>query len=171
MVLRIVHGASGRSVLGMMAVESGIVLGVASVLGFITILFLKEPFRKMADIGMSVGYVMWGSLAVIALAFAVSMAVSIISVGMVRRRTMQSTLVRKTGKTFRNISIGIQIFISVLFAFVVFAFLHQFRFLRNNNWGIRVNDTAVLTIFNPDNDAFDGFQGYAYIDEDPMPPD
>ncbi len=169
MVLRIVHGASGRSVLGMMAVESGIVLGVASVLGFITILFLKEPFRRMADIGMSGGYVMWGSLAVIALAFAVSMAVSIISVGLVRRRTMQSTLVRKTGKTFRNISIGIQIFVSVLFAFVVFAFLHQFRFLRNNNWGIRVNDTAVLTIFNPENDMFNGFQGYAYIDEDPMP--
>lgn len=79
MVLRIVHGASGRSVLGMMAVESGIVLGVASVLGFITVLFLKEPFRRMADIGMSGGYVMWGSLVVIALAFAVSMAVSIIS--------------------------------------------------------------------------------------------
>ena len=170
MVLRIVHGASGRSVLGMMAVESGIVLGVASVLGFITVLFLKEPFRRMADIGMSGGYVMWGSLAVIALAFAVSMAVSIISVGLVRRRTMQSTLVRKTGKTFRNISIGIQIFISVLFAFVVFAFLHQFRFLRNNNWGIRVNDTAVLTIFNPDNDAFDGFHGYVYTDEDPLLP-
>lgn len=169
MVLRTVHGASGRSVLGMMAVETGIVLGMASVLGFITILFLKEPFRRMADIGMSGGYVMWGSLAVIALAFAVSMAVSIISVGLVRRRTMQSTLVRKTGKTFRNISIGIQIFVSVLFAFVVFAFLHQFRFLRNNNWGIRVNDTAVLTIFNPENDMFNGFQGYAYIDEDPMP--
>lgn len=170
MVLRMVHGASGSSVLGMMAVESGIVLGVASVLGFITVLFIKEPFRRMADIGMSGGYVMWGSLVVIALAFAVSMAVSIISVGLVRRRTMQSTLVRKTGKTFRNISIGIQIFVSVLFAFVVFAFLHQFSFLRNNNWGIRVNDTAVLTISNPDNYMFDGFQGYAFTDEDPLMP-
>lgn len=170
MVLRMVHGASGSSVLGMMAVESGIVLGVASVLGFITVLFLKEPFRRMADIGMSGAYVMWGSLAVIVIAFAVSMAVCIISVGMVRRRTMQSTLIKKTGKTFRNISIGIQIFVSVLFAFVVFAFLHQFRFLRNNNWGIRVNDTAVLTISNPDNYMFDGFQGYAFTDEDPLMP-
>ena len=172
MVLRMVHGASGNSVLGMMAVESGIVLGVASVLGFIMVLFLKEPFRRMADIGMTGGYVIWGSLAVIALAFAVSMVVSIISVGMVRRRTMQSTLVRKTGKTFRNISIGIQIFVSVLFAFVVFSFLHQFRFLRNNNWGIRVNDTAALTIFNPDHDSFSGFGGYAYMEDvDFLPPD
>lgn len=172
MALRIVHGASGGSVLGMMAVESGIVLGEASVLGFITVLFLKEPFRRMADIGMTDGYVMLGSLAVIALAFAVSMGASIISVGMVRRRTMHSTLVRKTGKTFRNISIGIQIFVSVLFAFVVFVFLHQFRYLRNNNWGIRVNDTAVLTIFNPDHDSFSGFGGYAYMEDvDFLPPD
>jgi hypothetical protein len=171
MVLRIVHGATTRSVLGMMTVESGIILGMASILGFIMVLFLKEPFRRMADIGMTGGYVMWGSLAMIALAFAVSMVVSIISVGMVRRRTMQSTLVRKTGKTFRNISIGIQIFVSVLFAFVVFSFLHQFRFLRNNNWGIRVNDTAALTIFNPDHDFFSGFGGYSYMDdEDFMPP-
>ncbi len=169
MVLRIVHGATGRSVMGMMAVESGIVLGIASILGFITVLFLKEPFRRMADIGMTGGYVMWGSLAVIALAFAFSMVVSIISVGMVRRRTMQSTLVRKTGKTFRNISIGIQIFVSVLFAFVVFTFLHQFRFLRNNNWGIRVNDTAALTIINPDSYQFSGFGGYAFMDDEDFP--
>ena len=169
MVLRIVHGATPRSVIGMMAIESGIVLGVASVLGFILVLLLKEPFRRMADIGMSGEYVMWGSLAVIAVAFAVSMAVSIISVGMVRHRTMQSTLVSKTGKTFRGISMGIQIFVSVLFAFVVFVFLHQFRFLRNNNWGIRVNDTAVLTISNPNN-MYDGFHGYAFAEEGPYMP-
>ena len=169
MALRIVHGASGRSVLGMMAVESGIVLGMASVLGLITVLFLKEPFRNMADIGMTGGYVMLGSLAVIAFAFFVSMVVSIISVGLVRHRMMQSTLVRKTGKTFRNISIGIQIFVSVLFTFVVFAFLHQFRFLRNNNWGIRVNDTAVLSISNPDNDEFKGFHGYGLFGDNDLP--
>ena len=165
--LRIVHGATGRSVLSMMAVESGIILGTASVLGLLAIVFLKDKFRELADIEMTTGYVLWGSVLVIAIAFVISMAVSIISVGLVRHRTMQGTLVRKTGKTFRQISIGIQIFVSVLFLFVIFSMLHQFRFLRNNNWGIRVNDIAVITIPNPENERWEGFQGYmTYTPED-----
>ena len=160
MALRIVNGATGRSVLNMMAIESLVILGASAVLGFITIVFLKGKFRELADIEMTTGYVMWGSILVIAIAFAFSMAVSILSVGLVRRRTMQSTLVKKTGKTFRQISIGIQIFVSVLFLFVIFSMLHQFRFLRNNDWGIRVNDIAVITIPDPDNYIWEGFQGY-----------
>lgn len=169
MALRIVNGATGRSVLSMMAIESGLILGVASVLGMLAIVFLKDKFRELADIEMTTGYVMWGSILIIAVAFDVSMAVSIISVGLVRRRTMQSTLIRKTGKTFRQISIGIQIFVSVVFLFVVFSMLHQFRFLRNNDWGIRVNDIAVITIPDPDNNRWDGFQGYGeyYPDNHP----
>lgn len=169
MALRIVNGATGRSVLSMMAIESGLILGVASVLGLLAIVFLKDKFRELADIEMTTGYVLWGSVLVIAIAFVISMVVSIISVGLVRHRTMQSTLVRKTGKTFRQISIGIQIFVSVVFLFVVFSMLHQFRFLRNNNWGIRVNDIAVITIPDPDNNRWDGFQGYMEYNPDSHP--
>ena len=169
MALRIVHGATGRSVLRMMAIESGIILGVASVLGSLAIVFLKDRFRELADIEMTGGYVMWGSILVIAIAFAFSMAASVISVGLVRRRTMQGTLVRKTGKTFRQVSIGVQIFVSVLFLFVIFSMLHQFRFLKNNNWGIRVNDIAVITIPNPENDEWEGFHGYMTYNPDDDP--
>ena len=169
MALRIVNGATGRSVLNMMAIESLVILGASAVLGFIAIVFLKGKFRELADIEMTTGYVMWGSILVIAIAFAFSMAVSIISVGLVRRRTMQSTLVKKTGKTFRQISIGIQIFVSVLFLFVVFSMLHQFRFLRNNDWGIRVNDIAVITIPDTVNSIWEGFQGYGEYYPDSHP--
>jgi uncharacterized BrkB/YihY/UPF0761 family membrane protein len=82
---------------------------------------------------------------------------------------MQSTLVKKTGKTFRQISIGIQIFVSVLFLFVVFSMLHQFRFLRNNDWGIRVNDIAVITIPDTVNSIWEGFQGYGEYYPDSHP--
>lgn len=168
MALRVVHGANGSSILKMMATESGIILGIASLLGYLAIILLKDRFRDMADADMTGGYVLWGGLSVIIIAFAVSVFISIISVGIVRNRTIQSSIIRKTGKRFRNISIGIQLFVSILFSFVIICMLHQFRFLRNNNWGIRINDMAVLTITNPDHKDMNGLQGrmsYSPIDE------
>lgn len=159
MALRMVHGASNLSITAMMLTEYALVLGTSLILGLMLVLFFLKPFREMTDIQMTGGYVFGWSLLLMLLLFLISVAVCIVSTYVVRRRSMQISISRKSSHLFRNVSIGIQIFISVLFVFAVSAMIYQFRFLRNNDWGIKINDTAVLSIFNSANQWPDSFDG------------
>jgi len=173
MALRMVHGASDLSIAGMMVTEYALVLGCSLILGLLLVLFLIQPFRDMTDVQMTGGYVFGWSLLMMVVLFTVSVAVCVASTIIVRHRTMQTSISRKSSRLFSNVSIGIQIFISVMFVYAVSVMLYQFRFLRNNDWGVRINDTAVLSIFNPaiqEGDRFD--QGWLWLpslaDDDAM---
>lgn len=157
MALRMVHGASNLSITAMMLTEYALVLGTSLILGLILVLFFLKPFREMTDIQMTGEYVFGWSLLLMLLLFIISVAVCIVSTYIVRRRSMQISISRKSSRLFRNLSIGIQIFISVLFVFAVSAMIYQFRFLRNNDWGVKINDTAVLSISNSANQWGDRF--------------
>ena len=157
MALRMVHGASNLSITAMMLTEYALVLGTSLILGLILVLFFLKPFRQMTDIQMTGEYVFGWSLLLMLLLFLISVAVCIVSTYVVRRRSMQISISRKSSRLFRNVSIGIQIFISVLFVFAVSAMIYQFRFLRNNDWGVKINDTAVLSISNSANQWGDRF--------------
>lgn len=157
MALRMVHGASNLSITAMMLTEYALVLGTSLILGLILVLFFLKPFREMTDIQMTGEYVFGWSLLLMLLLFIISVAVCIVSTYIVRRRSMQISISRKSSRLFRNLSIGIQIFISVLFVFAVSAMIYQFRFLRNNDWGVKINDTAVLSISNSANQWDDMF--------------
>ena len=159
MALRMVHGASNLSVTAMMLTEYALVLGTSLILGLILVLFSLKPFRQVTDIQMTDEYVFGWSLLLMLLLFLISVAVCIVSTFVVRRRSMQISISRKSSRLFRNMSIGIQIFISVLFVFAVSAMINQFRFLRNNDWGVKINDTAVLSISNSANQWGDRFDG------------
>ena len=155
--LRMVHGASDLSITCMMLTEYALVLGCSLVLGIILVLFFLRPFREMTDIQMTGQYVLGWSLLMMLVLFAVSVAICVVSTLVVRHRSMQVSISRKSNRLFRNVSTGIQIFISVMFVFAVCAMLYQFRFLRNNDWGVRINDVAVLSISNPANQWGDRF--------------
>ena len=157
MALRMVHGASDLSIAAMMLTEYALVLGTSLILGLVLVLFFLQPFRAMTDIHMTNGYVFGWSLLLMLLLFLITVAVCIVSTFVVRRRSMQISISRKSSSLFRKMSIGIQIFISVLFVFAVSAMIYQFRFLRNNDWGVKINDTAVLNISNPANQWGDRF--------------
>lgn len=167
MVLRMVHGASRRSLLVMMTIETGIILGMATVLGWVAVVLLKDRFIAMADISMTGGYVMAGSLIVMASAFLAAMIICIASAYLVRRKSMSHTMSRRNGSAFRKASIGIQLFVSVLFLFIVSGMLNQYRYLRNNDWGVRINDVGVLKITNPANGECKGYSGrHTFVPEE-----
>ena len=149
--LRMVHGASDLSITAMMVTEYALVLGCSLVLGIILVLSFITPFREMTDVQMTNQYVFGWSLLLMLVLFAVSVAVCVVSTLVVRHRSMQISISRKSNRLFRNVSTGIQIFISVMFVFAVCAMLYQFQFLRNNDWGVRINDVAVLSISNSAN--------------------
>ena len=156
MALRTVNGATGSSLVKMLVTELGVILAVAMIVGLLTIQLLRQQFIKMADIQMTGGYVTAGSMVVMILVLAVSLLICILAVRILRSRTMQSSITSTLNVRFRKVSIGVQSFTSVLFLFIVIVMARQFSFLRHNDWGSKINDVAVLSIYNPVN----GWSGY-----------
>lgn len=147
LALRIFNGSSTSSLIGMLSVEVGLIVGTALLFGLLCVYGLKEQFINLADPEMSGSYVIGNSLIVMLAVFVVSMAICSISIFIVRHRSIQSTIVRRKNHiNFRKVSIGLQLFIGILFIFAASVMIHQFGFLRNENWGIKINDQAVVTI-------------------------
>ena len=156
MALRTVNGATGNSLVWMLVTELGVILAISMFAGLLLVQFLKSRFISMADIQMTGGYVTMGSMVIMILVLAVSLLISIAAVRILRGRTMHSTITSVRNIRFRKASIGIQVFTSVLFLYIVTVMARQFSFLRHNDWGSRINDIAVLSISNPVN----GWDGY-----------
>lgn len=145
--LRIVHGATMKDLIRMFSFEMSILVIAGLVIGMILIWVVREPYIKLVDISMPAGFLVTCSVVLMLTVFLISLLLCILSVYVIRRRTIQDTITdsRRNG-LFRKLSVGLQLFTGTLFAFITCVMLHQFNYLRNQNWGIRVNDQAVVKL-------------------------
>ena len=145
--LRIVHGASMRDLILMFSLEMSMLVLAGLVIGIMLVWTLKDKYIQLADISMTAGFLMTSSLVLFLSVFVVSLLSCVICVYVIRRRTVQDNIVHSNSKgLFRKISVGLQLFTGTLFAFITCVMLHQFNYLRNENWGLNVNDQAVITL-------------------------
>jgi len=156
MALRTVSGATGHSLVCMLVTELGVILAIAMIAGLIIVQFIKSRFISLADIQMTGEYVTMGSIVIMILVLIVSLLISIAAVRILRRRTMHSSITSALNIRSKKASIGIQVFTSILFLYIVVVMARQFSFIRHNDWGSRINDIAVLSISNPVN-RWDGY--------------
>ena len=145
--LRIVHGATMKDLIRMFSFEMSILVIAGLVIGMILIWVVKEPYIKLVDISMPAGFLVTSSIVLMLAVFLISLLLCILSVYVIRRRSIQDTITdsRRNG-LFRKLSVGLQLFTGTLFAFITCVMLHQFNYLRNQNWGIRINDQAVVKL-------------------------
>ncbi len=145
--LRIVHGASMRDLIRMFSLEMSLLVIAGLVIGMILIWVFKEPYIKLVDISMPAGFLLTSSIVLMLIVFLISLLLCVLSVYVIRRRSIQATITdsRRNG-LFRKLSVGLQLFTGTLFAFITCVMLHQFNYLRNQNWGLRVNDQAVVRL-------------------------
>lgn len=162
MALRIVHGASGLSIVTLMAVELGIIQLTALVIGVITVCFLKRPFLTIADIEMTGTYYLTSGILIIILLFIISTALCIAVARGVQHRAIHSTLSMTKDHLLRKSCIGLEICVSIMFLFIVYGMGHQMRHLYKSDWGVRVNDLAVLAIPQPGTSGRVSFLGNLY---------
>ena len=144
MALRMVNGSSARKLYAMLMVEYGTVLLVAMGTGLVMNILLAPVFSSISAIGMEQMHIIAWSLAVMIPVLAISLVICTVSVWSVRHRSMQASISKRREDTFRKVCIGVQLFISILFIFVVAVMLKQFATLRNHDWGMRINNTAVI---------------------------
>lgn len=150
MALRIVNGSYTRNLFSMLIEEYCIILLMAMVLGLVFNILIAPIFSDISDIGLEPKNIVAASLEVMLPVIAIALTVCAISVWSVRRNNMQASIAKGHGDGFRRVCIGIQLFIGIFFIFIVSVMFRQFGVLRNHDWGVRVNNTAVLTIYNPD---------------------
>ena len=145
--LRIVHGATMKDLIRMFSFEMSLLVIAGLVIGMILIWVVKEPYIKLVDISMPAGFLLTSSIVLMLAVFLISLLLCILSVYVIRRRSIQDTITdsRRNG-LFRKLSVGLQLFTGTLFAFITCVMLHQFNYLRNQNWGIRINDQAVVKL-------------------------
>ena len=145
--LRIVHGATMRDLIRMFSLEMSSLVFVGLLIGMILVWMLKDSYIQLVDISMSAGFLITSSLVLMIVVFIVALLACVLCVYVIRHRTIQDNIAHSTSKgLFRKISVGLQLFTGTLFAFITCVMLHQFNYLRNENWGLNVNDQAVITI-------------------------
>ncbi|MBO7050646.1 MAG: ABC transporter permease [Bacteroidaceae bacterium] len=145
--LRIVHGASMKDLIRMFSFEMSILVIAGLLIGMLLIWVLKEPYIRLVDITMPAGFLVTSSIVLMLAVFLISLLLCVLSVYVIRRRSIRDTISdsRRNG-LFRKLSVGLQLFTGILFAFITCVMLHQFNYLRNQNWGLKVNDQAVIKL-------------------------
>ena len=147
MALRIVNGATTRSLLLMFVIEYSMVLIAAVAIGALVIEWLREPFARFASIGLGGYYIQLQSFYYMLGIAAVCLVISLVPIAVVRHRTLHRSLsARQSGGTMRKASLFIQLTTSIAFIFCTIVMLRQVRLLRNNDWGYAIKGRAMMYV-------------------------
>lgn len=145
--LRVVHGASMKDLIMMFTLEMSMLVIAGLLVGIMLVWVLKEPYIRLVDISMPSGFLMISSLVLLTVVLLCSILACVISVYLMRRRSLKDSIAdSRSNGLFRKLSVSLQLFTGTLFATITCIMLHQFSFLRNENWGLNVKDQAVLTL-------------------------
>ena len=145
--LRLVHGASESSLAVMFTTEISVLVLIGLILGLITVWMLKEPFIGLTDVSMQSGFLLKSCLVEALVVFAISVLFCMVVIKAFRVTSPEGQAMHAgNGNRFRKFSVGLQLFTGTLFIFVTCVMLKQFHFLRNQNWGFKVNDQAVVAM-------------------------
>lgn len=169
MSLRKVNGASTGKIAAQMAIESSIPVLLSLLLGLVAVLMLKEPFMRLADIGMADSYYWRGSLLIMTAVLVVSVLIGLVEVSVISRNTLQSSIIQGNDRIFRRVSIGIQIASGMALMFALIVMNHQFSYMLNLNWGTQRKDVAFVSFPQEKPETEKLSNGlFRYIGERPM---
>lgn len=145
--LRMVHGSSAAGLLSMFVTEISMLVLIALLIGVAVVWISKDPFIALTDASMQSGFLIRSCLVEMILIFAVSVLICTISIKALKiSDTSGKVFDGNNGNTFRKISLALQLFTGTTFIFVTCIMLKQFSFIRNQNWGLKINDQVVLTL-------------------------
>ena len=133
LALRMVCGASGRSLLAMLSVEFILTLLFAVVLGVAFTQLVHEPFLKLSEIRMNLLAIYSEAFMYVGSVILVSLLVFWAILLIFRYRSLNLSIRRSNKKLFRKISVVVQLVISIGFAFCTIVILKQMYFLHHTD--------------------------------------
>ncbi|MDR3247138.1 MAG: ABC transporter permease, partial [Prevotellaceae bacterium] len=150
LALRIVYGATGRSLFMLLSVEFIISLVISLVLGFIIAQPILEPFYALSEIKMDLSSIYLESLVYIAAVILISLLTFWLVLAIFRRKTLNSTIHKSNKNMFRKISVIVQLIISIEFAFCSIVILKQMYYLHNTDLGFAFKNRGSVQVRNSD---------------------
>ena len=133
LALRVVCGASERSLLSMLSVEFILLLLISLVLGGVFMQLIYRPFLNMSYIQMDLGAIYRESILYIGSIILVSMLVFWLLLIVFRRRSLNLSIRKSNQSRFRSVSIVVQLIISIGFSFCTLMIIKQMSFLHQSS--------------------------------------
>jgi predicted lysophospholipase L1 biosynthesis ABC-type transport system permease subunit len=156
LALRVVFGASNRSLFALLSVEFLISLFAALLLGVFFMEIGGSAFRETSGIKMDMISICLESAIYIAGIILISLLAFITMLAIFRRRTLNASIHQRNRKLFRKASIVVQLVISIGFTFCTTIILKQMYHVHNIDLGMTFdNRGSVYTWFNSSNDDSD----------------
>jgi cell division protein FtsX len=146
LALRIVCGASNRSLFALLSVEFAVSLIIALLFGLLLILSVIQPFMKLSEIRLDLSAIYLELLVYIAGIILVSLLTFIVVIAVFRRRSLNANIHRNNKKLFRKTSIVFQLIISIIFAFCTIIILKQMYHLHNTDLGFAIKNRGSLFV-------------------------
>jgi ABC-type antimicrobial peptide transport system permease subunit len=133
LALRMVCGASGRSLLTLLSVEFLLTLLYAVVLGSALTQWLHKPFLTMSGIQMDLSAIFLESLVYIGCIIVFSLFVFWLILIIFRHRSLNVSIRRSNNNFSRKVSVVAQLVISIGFAFCSIVIMRQIHFLHHTD--------------------------------------
>ena len=147
MALRIVNGATTRSLMVMFAVEFSMVIFASVAFGLLFTEWLQMPFERFAGIDVGGKIVLWQAFFLMLAIAAVCIIISIVPIAIVRHRTLRRSLsAKRSGEVSRKVSTFVQLTVSIAIIFCTVVMLNQFLFMKHHDWGFGIKDRAFLEL-------------------------
>jgi ABC-type antimicrobial peptide transport system permease subunit len=144
--LRVVAGASGRSLFSLWSVEFLMSLIPAFLLSLILIHITFSPFLKLSGIRMDLSSIYFESAIYIAFVIAVSLLVFMLILSLFRRKSLHASIRKNNKNRFRETSIVFQLIISIGFIFCTLVMIKQLYFLHHTDLGFTYKNTASVSL-------------------------
>ena len=144
MTLRRVHGAGEGSLLRMTMTELLLLIGISTCFGLLITELLFAPFKEIAKIDESSGFLYRESAIYMGMVILLSLLLSGIMLLLQQRRSHRESLlpIASSGGifTFRRVAMGVQLFISIFVLFATFMLQKQLRQLhQSDDMGINLD--------------------------------
>ncbi|MBO5381455.1 MAG: ABC transporter permease [Bacteroides sp.] len=144
MTLRRVHGAGEGSLLRMTMTELLLLIGISTCFGLLITELLFAPFKEIAKIDESSGFLYRESAIYMGIVILLSLLLSGIMLMLQQRRSHRASLlpIASSGGifTFRRVAMGVQLFISIFVLFATFTLQKQLRQLHySDDMGVNLN--------------------------------
>jgi ABC-type antimicrobial peptide transport system permease subunit len=132
LALRVICGASNRSLFTLLSVEFLMSLTVSLVLGMFIIRAIMPYFVQLSGADIQMSFIYIELLIYIVAIILVSLFVFLLTLAIFRRRTLNAATGKGNKKMFRKTSIVAQLIISIVFAFCTTIILKQMYHLHNS---------------------------------------
>jgi hypothetical protein len=146
LALRMVCGASGRSLFVLLSVEFLLLLLAATGLGAILIQLFYPAFQKLTTISMNLSAIYAESWVYIGSIIAISLFVFFITLLLFRKISLNATIRKSRNKLFRKVSVVFQLIISIGVIFSTIVILKQVYFLHHTDLGFAYKNRGSVYI-------------------------